>query len=268
MKLGVAYNVFDGEEMLVHSVANLRPMVDFICVIYQNKSNFGNKNPRLWQTIKKLLSENLIDAIYHYEPTFLYDKGNKLDTYNGINNEINKRNIGLKLCREYDCDVFMTIDCDELYDPQQFMWAKDDFEKGGYDTSFSLMKTYYKFPTIELSPPETYYAPLFYKLKKDTAFSFDYWNEHYPVQIDPTRRVKAGYSRVYTRDEIEMYHYAYVRKRIRQKVENSSSQISDEIKDKVCYHYDHWKGIDDKALFINGSEHTLIEVDNKFNIEI
>jgi len=43
MKLGCAYNIFDGEEMLIHSLNNLRPMVDYICVVYQTTSNFGNK---------------------------------------------------------------------------------------------------------------------------------------------------------------------------------------------------------------------------------
>lgn len=266
MRLGVAYNIFDGEEMLVHSISNLRPMVDFICVVYQNTSNFGNKNPKLWKVLKGLVNNGSVNAIYHYEPSFdLEDK--KISRENGLRNEIKKRNIGLNICKEWGCDTFMTIDCDELYDPVQFEWAKEDFEKGGYDTSFSQMKTYYKYPTIELSPPESYYVPLFYKIHKDTEFSFSFVFP-YPVEIDPTRRVKAGYSRIYTRDEIEMYHYAYVRKSLRSKVENSSSQMADEIKDKICYHFDHWKSIDDKALFIGETEHTLKEVENKFNIQI
>ena len=36
----------------------------------------------------------------------------------------------------------MTLDCDELYDPQEFKFAKDDFEQGDYDTSFCKMSTY------------------------------------------------------------------------------------------------------------------------------
>ena len=266
MKLGVAYNIFDGEEMLIHSVNNLRPMVDFICVVYQNTSNFGNKNPKLFSVIKNLLIDGKINAIFHYEPTFDYEN-KELSRENGLRNEIKKRNIGLNMCRDWGCDTFMTIDCDELYDKEQFEFAKIDFEKGGYDTSFSQMRTFYKHPTIELFPPESYYVPLFYKIHRDTEFSFSFVAP-YPVEIDPTRRVKAGYSRIYSREEIEMYHYAYVRKRIRSKVENSSSQMEDELKDKICYHYDQWKGVEDKALFIGNTEHTLREVENKFNIQI
>ena len=54
MKLGVAYNIFDGEEMLPFSLKNLRPMVDFICVVYQTTSNFGNENPTLKKTLENL----------------------------------------------------------------------------------------------------------------------------------------------------------------------------------------------------------------------
>ena len=41
MRLGVSYNVFDGEELLEESISKIRDNVDFICVVYQNTSNFG-----------------------------------------------------------------------------------------------------------------------------------------------------------------------------------------------------------------------------------
>jgi len=267
MRLGVAYNLFDGDEMIVHSIRNLRPYVDYIVVVLQETSNFGNKNNRLGKLQANLINEGLVNDFYWYTPDLEYDESGKINVDNGLNNEIIKRNIGLSLCRNNGCDTFMTIDCDELYDTNQFVWAKKDFEDGGYDTSFSQMRTFYKHPTIELFPPESYYAPLFYKIHKDTKFSFSFVNP-YPVEIDPTRRVKAGYSRIYTRDEIEMYHYAYVRHNLRSKVDNSSSQMSDENKDAVCNHFDNFKSVDEGALFIGMTRHPLREVENKFNIEL
>jgi hypothetical protein len=50
MKLGVSFNIFDGEEMLFFSLRNLRPMVDHINVVYQTISNYGNKNQNLEKT--------------------------------------------------------------------------------------------------------------------------------------------------------------------------------------------------------------------------
>ena len=39
MKLGVAFNVFNGEELLVEAIKNVRNNAYFICVIYQEESN-------------------------------------------------------------------------------------------------------------------------------------------------------------------------------------------------------------------------------------
>ena len=42
MKLGVSYNIFDGEELLENSIKSIRENVDYISVVYQEVSNFGN----------------------------------------------------------------------------------------------------------------------------------------------------------------------------------------------------------------------------------
>ena len=267
MKLGVSYNIFDGEEMLIHSLINLRPMVDFICVVYQTTSNFGNKNENLENLLFKYKEDGLIDKLYKYEPKITKDKNGEIRWQNGTENEFEKRNIGLKICRINGCDTFMTIDCDELYDPKQFQWAKKDFENGDYDTSFSQMKTYYKLPIYEVSPPEEYYCPLFYKIKSDTKFTYEFAYP-YPVNIDPTRRVKAGYVRIYQRDEIEMYHYAYVRHNLISKVTNTSAQMDEISKQQVCFHFDNFRDEKDGALFIGLQPFKLKKVHNKFKIEL
>jgi hypothetical protein len=43
MRLGISYNVFDGEELLESSIKLIRDNVDFISVVYQTTSNFGNQ---------------------------------------------------------------------------------------------------------------------------------------------------------------------------------------------------------------------------------
>ena len=267
MKLGVAYNIFDGEEMLIHSLRNLSPMVDYICVVYQTTSNFGNKNTNLEKILKSYKALGLIDFMYHYNPEIEKDDNGKIDWKNGTENEFKKRNIGLDICRANKCDAFMTIDCDELYDNSQFNFAKKDFEQGGYDTSFTQMRTFYKEPIYEVTPPEEYYCPLFYRIKKDTKFTYEFTNP-YPVNIDPTRRVKAGYSRIYQRDEIEMYHYAYVRHNLASKVENTSAQMDNISKKQVCFHFDTFSKPEDGGLFIGLQPFELKRVHNKFKIEL
>jgi len=266
MKLGVTYNIFDGEEMLFFSLRNLRPLVQHINVVYQTFSNFGNENRNLEAKLNMYHRAGLIDVLSHYAPTLKKNEDGSLRWQNGQENEIKKRNIGLQICRANGCDAMMTLDCDELYDPKEFKFAKNDFELGDYDTSFCKMSTYYKEPIYRLYPKEEYYAPLFYKIKKDTEFG--YASADYPVILDPTRKVKAGYSRIYEREEIEMHHYAYVRNDISSKVINSSSQSDEVSKQKVIWHYDNFKDIRDSALMIGGVSHGLIKVENKFDIQL
>ena len=266
MKLGVSFNIFDGEEMLFFSLRNLRPMVDHINVVYQTISNYGNKNQNLENQLDKYFRAGLIDKLFKYEPTFEKNEDGTIKWQNGQINEIEKRNIGLNICKANGCDVMMTLDCDELYDPEQFKWAKQDFEKYGYDTSFCKMSTFYKHPTFRLTPKEEYYAPLFYRINKDTKFG--YHSKDYPVALDPTRKVKAGYSRIYESEEIEMQHFAYVRNDIASKVINSSSQSDEISKKKVIHHYENFNDIKDGALLIGGQQFGLIKVENKFDIEL
>jgi CRP-like cAMP-binding protein len=62
MKLGISYNLFDGEELLEGSIKQIRQHVDYVSVVYQTISNFGNTcSPELIRLLEKLKSEGLID---------------------------------------------------------------------------------------------------------------------------------------------------------------------------------------------------------------
>ena len=65
MILGVSYNIFDGEEVLEGSIKQIRDQVDFISVVYQTKSNFGNTaDSNLVPLLENLKSRGLIDKLY------------------------------------------------------------------------------------------------------------------------------------------------------------------------------------------------------------
>jgi hypothetical protein len=268
-KLGVAYNVFDGEELLIHSINQIKEYVDYIVVVAQEKSNFGNVNTNLRNTLKKLQDLDLIHYVYWYEPKFEYESDGTLSLDNGVKNEQRKRQIGLELCKDINCTIFSSMDCDEIYDKDEYQFAKNDFIKGNYDSSFCQMKTFYKKPSFQVTPPETYYVPLFYKVIENSNFTFDFVPP-YPVEIDPSRRMKAGDCRIYTRNEIQMYHYSYVRADIHSKINNSSSsaRICKLQKEKTINHFDNCNKVSDGAMFLNNCKFELIEVENKFNIEL
>ena len=264
--VGVSYNVFNGEELLLKSIESIRPFVNFIVIVAQEQSNFGEINMGLRPYINKLEQMGIVDMVHWYVPKIEYDENGVVKNENGIENEQKKRQIGLDLCITYGCSIYSSMDCDELYDSEDYKYALNDFIRGGYDSSFCQMRTYYKKPNWEVFPPEKYYVPLFYKVNCNTKFTFEFVPP-YPVEIDPSRRIKAGYSRIYTRDEIEMHHFSYVREDIVSKVRNSSARFTIEEQDEVIQHFQNITDIKEGALFLNNQKFNLIEVENKFNIQ-
>ena len=106
MKLGISYNLFDGEELLKDSIISVRDTVDYISIVYQTESNFGNPcSEALVPLITQLKKEGLVDEVYKYKPRI---------SEGGHYNEITKRNIGLYLSEGAQCTHHMAIDSDEF----------------------------------------------------------------------------------------------------------------------------------------------------------
>jgi len=233
--LSISYNIFDGEELLETSINSVRKIADHISVVYQTTSNFGVKNEKIEPYLKELQAKGLIDKLFLYEPDLIKSESGEVNWKSGTINELEKRQIGLKIAKANGYKIFMNMDADEVYDTKQLFDALSNFVIGDYDSSFCQMKSFYKLPTMELVPPETYYVPLFYRINKNSKLE-RIENKDYPVICDPTRRMKAGYVRIFNREEIEMYHYSYVRKDIESKVLNSSAQSNEKSKLQVRKH--------------------------------
>lgn len=257
MKLGVSYNVFDGEELLEGSIKQIRSEVDYISVVYQTISNFGDTcDKNLIPLLNELKSKGLVDEIYPYFPL----------SGNGHGNELNKRNIGLELSKKNGCTHHMSMDTDEYYDLDQFKYLKKIVIDGDFDSSACQMTTYYKEPIYRLEPKEEYYVSLIYKIREGVQFNI----VGFPVMVDPTRRMDCGNFKNFTRDEIEMHHMSYVRKNINKKMNNSSAKINfqNEIP-KLTEYFNNWK-FGKKALMPGRppSEYDIIQTENKFNITL
>lgn len=264
-KLGIAYNVFDGEELLPYSLQCVRDTADYIVVVYQTISNFGNENKNLLPLLEKLRKQNLIDELVEYKPLLnvVDEIGNFLKL--GSLNEQKKRNIGLEKCLENNCTIFSSMDTDEMYLSDSYNNAYKDFVDVGYDSSFCQMQTYYKKPDMVVSPSESYFVPLFYNIsgkRKNLRFEFIH---DYQIKCDGTRMIKAGFPKVFTRDEIEMHHFSYVRNNISSKVYNSSAQMSSIEKERVIAYFNNWKE-GDKAFFLGNQIFDLKKSTNLFGI--
>jgi glycosyltransferase involved in cell wall biosynthesis len=209
MKWGVTYNVFDdAHEVFIHSLKSVRPHVDYICVVYQTISNKGEpcEHPTYVKDLQLWHQQGLIDELFFFEPQ------------QGWNNEISKRNIGLRQLKAANCDYVMNMDSDELYIAEEFEFMKKTMIEGDYDGSACQMVTYYKTCEYVLDPPQTYYVPLMLKVKPDKAFG-----NGFNVAVDPTRGWQCEKFRAFSREEIQMHHMSYIRHDIRRKLRNSSS---------------------------------------------
>lgn len=112
----MSYNVFDGLELLEASIKSIHNNVDYVNVVYQNISNFGEKTENSLPLLESLKNKGLIDNIIYYETDFALTPQQ---------NETRKRNIGLKDCIKNNCTYFLNMDTDEFYTNEQFKKAKE-----------------------------------------------------------------------------------------------------------------------------------------------
>ncbi|MFA6571280.1 MAG: hypothetical protein WCT77_08590 [Bacteroidota bacterium] len=235
MKLGVSYNLFDGVELLRKSIMSVRANVDYINVVFQGMSNHNKPLTRFelnnaLQILNDLKKHKLINEILPYNPNF---------NVPAQQNELIKRVTGVIDVKKHKCTHVMSMDCDELYKPEQLKAVKDYINKNKILQTACRMQTYYKSMEYRLVPPEEYYVTLIHDITGEyRIFS--------PTQVnilcDPTRRMVGEYT-CFEREAIEMHHLSYVRKNLRQKLENSSSLVNftPENIDFTVDYFDKWK---------------------------
>ena len=266
MRLGVAYNLFDGEELIEYSIKSIRKNVDFVCVVWQKISNHGEPcSEGMEEFLNNLVSKGLIDKLYLYEPDITNTSGDNAPRLN----EVKKRNIGLELCRQNGCNYHMTIDTDEFYTDEQFRFMKEKMVLGNYGTGYCHHIPYYKDSIYQLKYPERNYVSTFEKIIPNTKFVY---GTPCVVDIDPTRKTnnvnENGLSYyIFKRNECEMHHMSFVRKDIKKKLWNHSckSSFTEEDVDRVVEYYKNWK-YPQKCMWVGGYLLDIVEVPRQFEI--
>jgi hypothetical protein len=236
MKLGLSYNLFDGEELLEYSIKPIRDSVDYISVVYQLVSNHGNPcSENLENLLLDLKNRGLIDEIVLYTPKI----ENWIHRERASINETEKRNIGLELSRSNGCTHHMTIDTDEFYTTEQFNYMKRVMFEGNFDSAVCNHCQYYKDSIYMLRNKEGEFVTTIQKINDYTKYVYkiDYF-----VPVDPTRKTNNQNCRVFSRNEVEMHHMSFVRKDIKKKMTNSSARrhFTEEQINKVDEHYRNW----------------------------
>lgn len=221
MKLGVAYNLFDGGELLESAICSIRAEVDYVVVIYQNISYTGQRTEvDLEQFLQELQQKGLVDEIYLYELKF--EDGHK--------NEKAKRDIGLKLAKKAGCTHFISMDVDEYYDIEQFRLAKNRILSKKICASAVSVVEYIKEPTHQMINNYSYnlgmdfyvaYFPFIMKIyrfkKQRHGVGF------FPCFTDPTRYLN-GDERFYLfpSHQIVAHHMSTTRTNLAKKYKNSN----------------------------------------------
>lgn len=265
MKLGVSYNLFDGEELLESSIKSIRGCVDYISVVYQRVSNFGQRcSDDIEDLLSHLQHNRLIDEIKLYSPSNVQSN----PAYQGSINELTKRNIGLDMSRDKNCTHHLCMDTDEFYIEREFNDIKSLIYSSKFDASACKLQTYYKLPTMIIDPPEEYFVPFICKIYPNSKYQL---GGPSPVLVDPTRRIST-YNKFAKlgRTGIQMHHMSYVRKDIRKKLENSSAKNNFNGKiERFITHWENWTE-GNKALLagVNSIYYNLLKVKNTFNIDI
>jgi len=224
-KLGVAYNLFTGFELLEHSINSIRSSVDYICVVFSLTSTKGKAIE--YDFMPELKTKGLINDIVQYIPN---------TTLSTKSNEMLQRNLGLNICKKNQCKYFMTMDVDELYVKEEFDKAKEIVITNGYDSSACQMLSYYKYPNILIDPLEEYYVPFIYKINESDSFN----PKEFPVIVDQTRICTLGKNILFKRSELQMHHMTYVRTSIREKLEHSATYSDEEKINNIEKHYKNW----------------------------
>ncbi|MGA2435665.1 MAG: hypothetical protein ABSG25_10310 [Bryobacteraceae bacterium] len=217
MRLGISYSVFDGLELLEHSIKQIRQYVDFISIIWQEQDWYGKHdiNYKGIDILHDLKKKKLIDDLTLYTPlTFAKTP------IDAKYRETEKRNIGKYICEKNGCDFHMSIDVDEFYMPEQFQKAKQYLIDNNINYSFCNIQEYYKMPIYRKKEVSNSYVTFISKIDKELGAN------NLSLTIDGTRGIILDRPReifhIFDKNELVMHHMSTVRKDLKSKYESSS----------------------------------------------
>ena len=213
-KVGASYSVWDGEELLEFAIRSIRSEVDYINVVWQRLSWYGNPcSPELESHLLGLKAKGLIDELLFFEPDL---------TLSPNLNETSKRNIGLEAARRAGCTHFLTLDTDEFFEEKEFREAVDYIVKNGITHSACNQILYIDVHHRE-SLPADWFAPFVYRIDQGQSFVCNVFGGR-PWLIDPSKEIPiTPQSTVCFMGKVRMHHFSGVRKNLDRKIENSSA---------------------------------------------
>lgn len=248
--LSAIINFWDGGELLPYAVENWwKCGVDSVIIVYSNLSNYGEHI----DNDKFIMSPEFgLCHRYHYEPP----------GSSPMNKETLKRNHGLSWARSIGATHFVTADCDEFYDPEQFKEEWSKFQRANWQGLCCASRVYFKRPTLTIGEDVTI-VPFIHTLQTGL---YHCMNRKYPyafinnqIRIDPTRQLSISTNVAWS--PIIMEHMSWVRTDIERKIRNSTARANIEKSDVR----EEFK-VAEAGYFLKFYRRTLYTVENKFNL--
>jgi hypothetical protein len=209
MKLGVTYIVFDGIELLEHSIRQIRPHVDYVNVIYQEISWFGSTIQKEdLQTLNLLKRSNLIDDLTKFTNFSPIREKTPAGIARAKGYERSKRQLGLDMALKKGCTHYLCMDVDEFYKTDEFARAKATIDNNGYTRTAVRFINYVNTPTMHRGYDPNR-VPFICKIDMTSKMTPAFF-----VKCDPTRGITGGKSgnHEFKPVEVTMHHMETVRK--------------------------------------------------------
>lgn len=211
MRLCAIFHCWDDWYLLEHSIRHMRPLVDGVIVIGSTLSNYGEYSE--------------IPDQFKNEELFILEP--RMNT--PLMSETDKRNYGLKIALEKGYTHFITLDSDELYNPVEFLKAKERFNnEPNLDGLVCQLQCFFKKPTLTIGIESTL-VTFIHKLTPTIRHSF---NRLYPfswidgqIRIDPSRALNINSGVEFT-DQVTMWHFSWCRKDYQKKIRNSTARAN------------------------------------------
>jgi hypothetical protein len=222
MKLGVAYIAFDGVELLEYSIRQIRKHVDYIAVIYQEKSWFGKSLPKEdLLVLQSLQKSKLIDELILFNAFTPLAKKDPSSITKAKGFERTKRQHGLLKCLARGCTHYLCMDVDEFYVSEEFFTAKQEIIKNGHEVTAVRYINYVNVPTVHRGMDASR-VPFICKISHNAKMGTPFF-----VKCDPTRGVINGSKKThdFSPSTIKMHHMETVRRDLLAKYDSTTRAI-------------------------------------------
>lgn len=257
MKLGVSYNLFNGEELLEASIRSIRKQVDYINIVWQNKSWTNEPaNPKLKLLLNDLIKEGLVDNLIEYD----FDK--VVDPWKMA---IKKKNIGIGDLRAAGCTHFLLMDADEFYIEEEFEKAKKFILENRITHSACPIYDYRPSYCYRMRDVQSYSVSFICKLNRRTKIT---GRNSMPCLIDSLRTAAfcPFVHKFYYFNNVAMHHMTGVRRNYKSKLDNTISNYSESGKEAIKVNMslqEKLESMTEDEILASG----YIKVEDRFEIE-